>query len=173
MYWNGSELIPEDTNELINYSDDAARVVADPLLGDQNYLVLPRWNSDANKFADDSITIRQAFEKLVLLYAKPLEGSSLVDAANPTNSPIDDIIGNPRLAGSSADIGAYEVGAVDKLACDLNLDNAVDVLDMQICVNVVIGVNSDSEIVDRADVNKDSQVDSMDLQTIVYSVLGG
>jgi hypothetical protein len=173
LYWNGGETIPEDGSELINYTDDAYRLVADPLLGDQSNLVLPRWSSNANEFADGSNTIRQAFEKLATLYGKPSAGSPLIDAADPAHSPVDDVFGNPRPAGSDPDIGAYEVGAVNKLACDLNLDGAVDVLDVQLCVNVVVGVNSDSEIVDRADVNKDGDADAKDLQAVVNSVLGG
>ena len=173
LYWNGGETIPEDGSELINYTDDAYRLVADPLLGDQSNLVLPRWSSNANEFADGSNTIRQAFEKLATLYGKPSAGSPLIDAADPAHSPVDDVFGNPRPAGSDPDIGAYEVGAVNKLACDLNLDGAVDVLDVQLCVNVVIGVDSDSGIVDRADVDKDNDVDAKDLQAVVNSLLGG
>jgi hypothetical protein len=110
LYWNGGETIPEDGSELINYTDDAYRLVADPLLGDQSNLVLPRWSSNANEFADGSNTIRQAFEKLATLYGRPSAGSPLIDAADPAHSPVDDVFGNPRPAGSDPDIGAYEVG---------------------------------------------------------------
>ena len=173
LYWNGDRSIPADGSELINFTDDAQRLVADPLLKDQSNLVLPRWNSDAKIFADGSNTIRQSFEKIATLYGKPSAGSPAIDAADPAHSPLDDILGNPRFTGSDPDIGAYEVGAVAKLACDLNLDGTVDVLDVQVCVNVIIGVTTDSEIVTRADVNQDNKLDDVDLQAIVNSILAG
>ena len=44
LYWNGGSAIPSNNAELINYDDDAAALVADPELGSQSGLVLPRWN---------------------------------------------------------------------------------------------------------------------------------
>ena len=173
LYWNGGMTIPEDVSELINYTNDANRLVADPLLGDQSSLVLPRWRSNTNVFADGSNTIRQAFEKLVTLYGTPSAVSPLIDAADPADSPFVDILGNPRPAGSLPDIGAFEVGAVNKLACDLNLDGAVNILDVQVCVNVILGTESATEIVDRADVNEDGNIDDEDLQAIANSALAG
>ncbi len=124
LYWNGGESIPYDSGELINYSDDTNRVVDDPLLGDQagpvlspsaslrinsvEGLVLPRWEPDTGQFADESSTIREAFERLVALYGAPAEGSPAIDAADPSHAPDDDILGNPRPVGPAPDIGAYE-----------------------------------------------------------------
>jgi len=56
---------------------------------------------------------------------------------------------------------------------DLNGDGAVNVLDVQLCVNVFLGVEIDPSIVSRADVNQDGQVDVLDVQTIANLVLGG
>ena len=45
LYWNGGSAIPSDNAELINYDDDAAALVADPQLGSQSGIILPRWSS--------------------------------------------------------------------------------------------------------------------------------
>jgi hypothetical protein len=44
---------------------------------------------------------------LVRTYAVPGSGSSVLDAADPAQSPEDDILGIAR--GASPDIGAFEV----------------------------------------------------------------
>jgi hypothetical protein len=114
LYWNGGTPIPYDSNELVNYTDDAHRIVGSPLLGDQGSLVLPRWNPVAGHFADDSATIRQAFERLVTLYGAPTAASPVVDAADASQAPAEDILGHPRPFGLGPDIGAYEfVPALD------------------------------------------------------------
>jgi hypothetical protein len=107
LYWNGSEPIPEDAAELVNYTDDAHGVVSDPLLGDQAGLVIPRWVAADGTFADGSATITEAFERLVLEYGIPGPGSGAVDAALADGAPAEDILCQPR--GDSPDIGAYEV----------------------------------------------------------------
>jgi len=59
------------------------------------------------------------------------------------------------------------------LAGDLNLDGVVDVLDVQLCVNVFLGTETEAEVVDRADVNLDSEVNVLDVQVIVNTFLAG
>lgn len=110
LYWNGGVAMPEDPNELINYTDDAAGQVADPLLSSQAGLVLPRWVAGAGHFADGSPTIRGAFERLVTLYGVPGAGSPAIDAADPARIADEDILGHARSAGGGPDIGAVEVG---------------------------------------------------------------
>jgi hypothetical protein len=172
LYWNGGVDIPYDAGELINYTDDDQRVVADPRLPEQSGIVLPRWNSSTGTFADGSSTIRQAFERLVLQYGVPAEGSAAIDAADPVNSPSEDILGNSRPSGGASDLGAYEVGAGDQLPGDLNLDGIVDEIDLQICLGVILGSEPDTGIRQRADLNQDDKVNALDMQMIVVIILG-
>ncbi len=105
LYWNGGTAVPSDSAELINYTNDSNRIVADPLLNDQSGLILPHWVPAANQFADGSTTIQAAFDRLVTLYGIPTWSSPIIDAANAAQSPAEDILGNPR---TTPDIGAVE-----------------------------------------------------------------
>ena len=105
LYWNGETAVPSDSSELINYTDDSNRIVADPLLNAQSGLILPRWVPAVNQFDDGSTTIQAAFGRLVTLYGTPTSSSPVIDAANAAQSPADDILGNSR---TTADIGAVE-----------------------------------------------------------------
>ena len=109
LYFNGGASIPEDPSELINYTDDPARIVGDPVLANQTGLILPRWNPATGLFNDGSQTITEAHRRLVLLYGAPGPASLALDAANPAQSSTEDILGQPRPA-TTADLGAYETG---------------------------------------------------------------
>jgi hypothetical protein len=108
LFWNADNPFPTSTESIVEVSDDANRVVGNPLLGEHTGMVLPRWEPVAGQFADGSATIRQAFERLVLSYGVPARGSPAIDAADPENSPAEDILGNRRPGGSVPDIGAFE-----------------------------------------------------------------
>ncbi|MCA9931247.1 MAG: hypothetical protein KC419_22335 [Anaerolineales bacterium] len=103
LYWNGSLPVPADSGELINYTDDSNRLIADPQLGVQSGLVIPRWTGA--QFADGSTTIAEAFTTLVQNYGTPAANSAVIDAANAAQAPTEDILGNGR---STPDIGAVE-----------------------------------------------------------------
>jgi hypothetical protein len=107
LYWNAGAAIPTNSADLINYTDDAARRVADPLLGNPAGAVTPRWNPATGTFADGSTTIRQAFLRLADTYGRAAAGSPLIDHADAAHAPVDDIRGSPR--SGSPDIGCYEV----------------------------------------------------------------
>ena len=62
---------------------------------------------------------------------------------------------------------------IDPLPTDINLDGVVDVLDVQLCVNVFLGIKTTPAIMMRADVNSDEIVDVLDVQRVVNSFLGG
>jgi hypothetical protein len=59
------------------------------------------------------------------------------------------------------------------VAGDLNADGQVNVLDVQLCVNVFLGTQTDPAIVARADVNADGDVNVLDVQRIVNIFLAG
>lgn len=105
LYWNGGAAIPEDSAEAINPSDDASAITSDPRLGDPSALVVPHW--DGSAFADGSADICEAFERIVLMHGTPADGSSAVDAADPSQMALDDILGRARP-------GAPDVGAVER-----------------------------------------------------------
>lgn len=105
LYWNGEDAIPEDSAEAINPSDDADRITADPLLGDQGGLVVPHW--DGERFADGSDNICAAFELLVRQYGSPAAGSAAIDVADADHMAADDILG--RVRSASPDVGAVEL----------------------------------------------------------------
>lgn len=58
------------------------------------------------------------------------------------------------------------------LTADLNNDGNIDVLDVQLCANVILGIERNPEIITRADVNKDSKVDVADELEIIKIILG-
>ena len=56
---------------------------------------------------------------------------------------------------------------------DLNGDGGVNVLDVQLCVNVFLGAETDPTIMARSDVNSDGAVNVLDVQQIANIVLSG
>jgi hypothetical protein len=56
---------------------------------------------------------------------------------------------------------------------DINGDHHIDVLDVQLTVNVFLGVETDAGVVLRADVNADGSVDVIDVQQVVNLFLAG
>jgi M6 family metalloprotease-like protein len=56
---------------------------------------------------------------------------------------------------------------------DLNQDGRVNVLDIQLCVNVVLGSETNPETIAQADVNGDGVVNVLDVQAIVNAYLHG
>jgi len=113
LYWNGGSAIPSDNAELINYDDDPVALIANPELGAQAGIILPRWNPGSGTFADGSGTIREAFVQLVLAYGAVSPESAAIDAANTATAATEDILGRIRTFGDGPDIGAYELPRVD------------------------------------------------------------
>lgn len=107
LIWNGDRAVPKSTRELVNVDDDPAAVVRDPQLPWQEGLVVPRWDPQRGTFADGSLTIRDAFIRLVRTYGVPTGKSPAIRAADPAHTPWDDILGMPRLRQQPT-IGAVE-----------------------------------------------------------------
>jgi hypothetical protein len=122
LYWNDGNPFPTSSESLVEVSDDAGAIVADPLLPSSATAVLPRWNAGTGTFADGSTSIAEVFENLVLDYGVPAAGSAAIGAADPANMPLDDILGNARSEGGAPDVGAFEkpscVGAAEGAPCD-------------------------------------------------------
>ncbi len=104
LYWNGGRPLPAD-GDVLNPGDDARRVIGDPKLPPQDGLVLPRWTG--TRFRSGNLTIREEFERLVMLYGAPGPSSAVIGRADPVQAPRDDILGRPRDA--APDLGCFEV----------------------------------------------------------------
>jgi hypothetical protein len=61
----------------------------------------------------------------------------------------------------------------EELTEDINFDGRVNTQDVQYCINVFLGWETNADIVKRADVNGDEKVDLLDIQQITRRILGG
>ena len=78
--------------------------------------------------------------------------------------------GEARPSDGALDIGAYEYAGGGGSPCDVNGDAAVNVVDVQMLVNLVLGVVTGTP--GQGDVNRDGRVDVVDVQALVNAVLG-
>ncbi len=141
LYFNGAQPIPSDSSELVNYTDDAHRIVADPLLPSQSGIVLPRWQAGTGQFADGSASINEVFRRLVVNYGRPGSDSPAIDAALTAHAPVEDILGHIRT--TTPDIGAFET---------------VSLTDLIVRLQVLAGVNPDTLNTNRH-VTADNRID--------------
>jgi hypothetical protein len=106
LYWNAGQAFP--VGSVLRSTDDLLASVADPLLGPQDAIVLPRWN-DNEAFISGSSTIEQEFTRLVELYGTAKEESPIRGRSLPDQSPAFDILG--RVRGTAPDLGAVQIAA--------------------------------------------------------------
>jgi len=81
---------------------------------------------------------------------------SATATAGPTDTP----------AATPTPISSPESG-------DLNADGMINIVDVQLCINVFLGVELDAGITTRADVNSDGSVNVLDVQQLVNTILLG
>ena len=74
--------------------------------------------------------------------------------------------------GNAPDMGAYEYSSTNCAFGDLDCSGAVDILDLQRLVNVLLGTETDSAVIARADLNGDGSATVQDLQLLVNKLLG-
>ncbi len=104
LYHNAGTPLPP--GDVLSPSDDANAVIGNPVLGNHAGIVLPRWNPATGQFLSGNTTISEEFLRLVSSYGVPGTGSAALDASDPVNMPVDDILGNARDANS--DLGAFD-----------------------------------------------------------------
>jgi len=101
-------------------------------------------------------------------------GTGLAGAVLPAHAVVEQYVkhqsGQARAADATPDIGAYEYAAVATSRCDLNGDTAVNVVDVQYLVNLVLGALTGPP--GAGDLNRDGRVDVVDVQLLVNVVLG-
>lgn len=56
--------------------------------------------------------------------------------------------------------------------CDVNLDGEVTVADVNLVIEVILGLNKDADIKQRSDVNKDGEISVADVNKIIARILG-
>jgi hypothetical protein len=56
---------------------------------------------------------------------------------------------------------------------DVNADGLINILDVQLCINVILGIEGDPDFVNQADLNADGNVNVLDVQGLVNLVLSG
>ncbi len=71
IYWNGGNNLPHSIFDKINISDDKNAQEVNPKFSLTTHFVSPLWGTKNKKFLDNSFTIREAFQRIVYLYAIP------------------------------------------------------------------------------------------------------
>ncbi len=104
--------------------------------------------------------------QLTAEWFKILSASPAINKAKVLTEVSEDFFKTSR--GSSPDIGAYEYVS-SSLTGDVNNDGSVNILDVQACVNHILGIQNYGT---RADVNGDGSVNVLDVQAVVNIILG-
>lgn len=112
------------------------------------------------------------------LFINPAEDFHLKTDSPAIDKGIDigltkDFAGNAVPFGKAPDIGAYEY--IPIINGDIDADGDVDVLDVQLCVNVILGFETTPAIVQKAKAVTEpiEECNVADLQAIVNKILEG
>lgn len=166
VYYNGGKAIPDNDGwRLFNPPwNDKAGVFADPLLPNPAEMTISRWDSDQGSFLSGETTIEAEFRRLVEAHARLPEESAAIDAADPEQMPLEDILG--RLWIGDPDIGAYQTEVEPPaLDGDLNGDGLVGSADLDI-VRGNWGATVIPGDLARGDISADGCVGSADLDAV-------
>ena len=98
--------------------------------------------------------------------------SPAINAGTNVPEVIVDYYNTSRHQGYAPDIGAFEYGNGDTMRGDVNGDNEVNIQDVMLCVNVMLGIEQDEVIIERADINEDGSVNILDVMRLVNIILG-
>jgi hypothetical protein len=163
-----------DTSDIVIHSSDSERLVwRHTQTIDKDYIFLVNtssmWNRDKenNPYKiDETISIQITFNQ---------PGSSTIEALvrDPQMPSLYALSNNEltiELDGVNEGSTGVLVLARDRVfypAEDINQDGYVDILDVDICVDFILGRLIDPSIEARADVNNDGSIDALDIQRIV------
>jgi rhamnogalacturonan endolyase len=64
----------------------------------------------------------------------------------------------------------YGFDGTSPILGDINTDGNVDILDVQVCVNVLSGLETDPEVVSRADMDKNGLVNATDVEQVIEKI---
>jgi hypothetical protein len=99
-------------------------------------------------------------------------GTTLHASALPANAAAMQYVkhrsGESRPSDSALDIGAFEYRTAAASRCDLNGDGAVNVVDFQTLVNLVLSGGASG----AGDLNRDGRTDVIDVQILINVILG-
>ncbi|MBR1882985.1 MAG: right-handed parallel beta-helix repeat-containing protein [Muribaculaceae bacterium] len=101
-------------------------------------------------------------------------GSQFIDAGTWVSqyATETDLAGNARIAGERIDVGAYEFQPQTHLKGDVNGDGVVDVNDVNILLNIVLGKDAAEPYDGRANVDGEGDVDVNDVNILINIILG-
>lgn len=105
-YWNAGNAIPQDPGDAVNSANDPEPRLGDPRLPSLMGIVTPHWLPAQSQFNGGFARIADVFQHYARTYGQPAEGGAGVDQADPTQMPLDDLLGRAR--GATPDLGAVE-----------------------------------------------------------------
>ena len=121
----------------------------------------------ATSYSISSFGTDEAGELYLTDYASGAVVRLLVSPPPPTVTPTRTTTLLPRPTATASP------PVVGPMLTDVNQDSLVNVIDVQITINAILGLESHPELVARADTNADGRVDVLDVQQIINAILFG